>query len=223
MKPYYQDNAVTIYHADCREVLPLLTAGSVDLVLTDPPYGVSWNTDSTRFTGGVRPDTRRGNGRSDWGDIRGDDADFDPAPLLVFPNVILWGANHYADKLEPRTWLVWVKKHPELFGTFLSDCEVAWMSKGHGVYAFYKQFPPPSRIAEGAQGKTLHPTQKPEALMQWCMGFYPDAKAIIDPFIGSGSTLRAAKDLGRKAIGIEIEERYCEIAAKRMAQSVMTL
>ena len=67
-----------------------------------------------------------------------------------------------------------------------------------------------------------HPTQKPLSLMCWCLGFAPDAKTILDPFMGSGTTLRAAKDLGRKAIGIEIEERYCEIAAKRMAQEVFS-
>ena len=69
----------------------------------------------------------------------------------------------------------------------------------------------------------VHPTQKPLALMRWCLEFFPNAKTILDPFMGSGTTLRAAKDLGRKAIGIEIEERYCEIAAKRMVQEVLPL
>ena len=68
-----------------------------------------------------------------------------------------------------------------------------------------------------------HPTQKPLELMHWCLNFAPNASTILDPFMGSGTTLRAAKDLGRKAIGIEIEERYCEIAAKRLAQGVLNL
>ena len=68
-----------------------------------------------------------------------------------------------------------------------------------------------------------HPTQKPIALMKWCMGFVPDAQTILDPFMGSGTTLRAAKDLGRKCIGIEIEEKYCEIAVRRLNQEVLPL
>jgi len=68
-----------------------------------------------------------------------------------------------------------------------------------------------------------HPTQKPISLMKWCLGFFPDAQTILDPFMGSGTTLRAAKDLNRKAIGVELEERYCEIAAKRMSQMVLEL
>jgi DNA modification methylase len=73
------------------------------------------------------------------------------------------------------------------------------------------------------QDGAVHPTQKPLELMSWCLSFYKDAETILDPFMGSGTTLRAAKDLGRKAIGIEIEEKYCEIAAKRMAQEVLAL
>ncbi len=68
-----------------------------------------------------------------------------------------------------------------------------------------------------------HPTQKPCALMRWCIGFFPDAQTVLDPFMGSGTTLRAAKDLGRKAIGIEISEEYCEIASKRMSQEVLAI
>jgi DNA modification methylase len=78
-------------------------------------------------------------------------------------------------------------------------------------------------VARWSSEGTLHPTQKPVSLMRWCLDFFPQANVILDPFMGSGTTLRAAKDLGRKAIGIEIEERYCEIAAKRLQQSVMTL
>jgi DNA modification methylase len=222
MKPYYEDTkaGIVIYNADCRDVLPGLA--SVDAVVSDPPYGMKWDTDSTRFTGGALS-IKRGDGRKDWGVVKGDAQAFDPEPWLHFPKVILWGANHFASRLPVGTTLVWIKKPDALFGTFLSDCEIAWMKGGHGVYAFRKNFPPPSRMAEG-DGECLHPTQKPLALMGWCIQkvSHP-GETILDPFMGSGTTLRAAKDLGRRCIGIEIEERYCEIAAKRLAQEVLAL
>ena len=217
--PYFRDEAVVIYHADCRDILPLMP--KVDLVLTDPPWGSNTNTDSRRFTGGNRA-LRRGEGRDDWGHIEGDDEPFDPLPWLECAPAVLWGANHFAASLPVGTWLVWVKRAPHLYGSFLSDCELAWQSGGAGVYAYEEQFPPPSRMREG-NGQCLHPTQKPLGLMKWCLERFPNAQTILDPFMGSGTTLRAAKDLGRYAIGIEIEERYCEIAAKRMAQMVMPL
>lgn len=220
--PYYQHAGITIYHADCIDVMAHLylqaTADGplVDLVLSDPPYGMAWNTDSTRFSGGNRPSAR---GRDDWGAVIGDDVPFDPSPWLDYPKVILWGANHYAQRLPVGTTLVWVKKQPHLYGTFLSDAEIGWQKGGHGVYAFHKNFPPPSRMAEG-EGQCLHPTQKPLALMTWCLerSNLPINPLILDPYMGSGTTLRAAKNKGYRAIGCEIEERYCEAAAKRLQQ-----
>jgi site-specific DNA-methyltransferase (adenine-specific) len=216
MTPYYVDDFVTLYHGDCREAAPVLGLGYA--VVTDPPYGMNWNTDSTRFTMGER---KRGDGRKDWGDVRGDAEPFDPEPWLQYPAVVLWGSNHYANRLPVGTTLVWLKKDDHLFGSFLSDCEIAWRKGGHGSYAFRKQFPPPSRMAE-AFGKTVHPTQKPLALMRWSIERCGNADLpILDPFAGSGTTLRAAKDLGRKAVGVEIEERYCDVAARRCAQEVI--
>ena len=216
MNPYYERNGIKIYHGDCREMLPGVSA---DAVVSDPPYGMKWNTDSTRFSGG-KSNRRRGAGRSDWGAISGDADQFDPSPWLAFKSCILWGANHYASRLPVGTTLVWLKKADHLFGRFLSDCEIGWMKGGHGVYAFRKNFPPPSRMAEGG-GVCLHPTQKPVALMRWCIE--KTSGTVLDPFMGSGTTLRAAKELGRNAIGIEVEERYCEIAAKRLEQEVLPL
>ena len=221
MKPYYDHAGITIFHGDAREVLPTLDAGSIDLLLADPPYGMNWDSDSTRFTGGVKPEIRRGAGRNDWPAIANDDMPFDPSPWLVFPRVVLWGYNHFAQRLPLGTILVWIKKRPGLFGTFLSDAEIAWMKGGHGVYCFEKQFPPPSRMMEGS-GRCLHPTQKPLSLMAWCIvkSKMPNGGLILDPFMGSGTTLRAAKDAGCRAIGVEICEAYCEIAVKRLAQGV---
>ncbi len=201
---------------DCTAVLPTLEAGSVDAVVTDPPYGMSWNTDSTRFSGGQR-DIGRGDGRDDWGTIAADDEPFDPAPWLQFDRVILWGANHYAQRLPVGTSLVWIKKADHLFGTFLSDCEIAWMKGGYGVYAFRWQFPPPSRMAENF-GSVAHPSQKPVALMGWCIDKSKVAKgeSVLDPFMGSGTTGVACVRTGRRFIGIEKEPRYFDIAVKRI-------
>jgi site-specific DNA-methyltransferase (adenine-specific) len=119
--------------------------------------------------------------------------------------------------LPAGTCLVWLKRYDEAFGSFLSDAETAWMSKGRGVYC--RRDLSNNAIAN----ERVHPTQKPVSLMRWCIEFFPHARTILDPFMGSGTTLRAAKDLGRKAIGIEIEERYCEIAAKRLSQMALPL
>jgi site-specific DNA-methyltransferase (adenine-specific) len=210
--PYYSDDAVTIYHGDCREIAAEL--GNSFAVITDPPYGISFNTDMTRFSGGNFGPSR---GR-DWvAPVVGDDGPFDPSPWLEYPAAVLWGGNHFG--LRGGTWLVWLKRPPERYGTFLSDAEVAFMKGGHGVYAMYRPW-------DGCANKrgvnaSAHPTQKPVEVMRWSIERGAKDFTILDPFMGSGTTLRAAKDLGRKAIGIEIEERYCEIAAKRMRQEVL--
>lgn len=205
----------TLHCGDCLDVLPLLPR--VDAVITDPPYGMNWNTDSTRFGGGSRA---RGDGRQDWGAISGDAIPFDPRLWLQFDRVIMFGANHYAARLPVGTTLVWLKKADHLFGTFLSDAEIAWMKGGHGVYCYRKQFPPPSRMAE-AGGSVAHPTQKPVGLMAWCMdrAGVASGAVVLDPYMGSGSTGVAAVETGRKFIGIEREPRYFDIACERISRA----
>jgi DNA modification methylase len=201
----------TLYHGDNRELQGL----RADALVSDPPYGMAHDTDSTRFSGGG---VKRGTGRADWGDIEGDAADFDPLRWLDFPRVVLWGSNHYAQRLPKGTTLVWLKKADHLFGTFLSDCEIAWMKGGYGVYAFRKQFPPPARQAEN-DGKTVaHPTQKPIALMQWCldMAKVPPGAMVIDPYMGSGSTGVACVTTGRSFTGCEIDQRHFSTACRRL-------
>lgn len=200
----------TLYLGDCREILP--TIGNVDAVVTDPPYGMAWNTDSKRFSG-----PGRGEGRNDWGAIRNDDTAFDPAPWLSFPEVIVWGANHYSARLPVGTTLVWLKKAPHLFETFLSDAEIGWQKGGHGVYCHFEQFPPPSRRFEN-NGTVAHPTQKPIGLMRWCIE-RTKGHAILDPFMGSGTTGVACVKLGRKFIGVEIEPRYFDISCRRIEEA----
>ena len=199
MKPYYQDDAVVIYHADCREILPQLEP--VDLVLTDPPYGLG-----DKMQGGT------------WGAAAKyeDFRRWDKAPcastmrqILEMANAaIVWGGNYFAFA-PSRCWLIWDKQNAV---HTMSDCEMAWTN-----------FDRPSKRLSWPVGVHTcgHPAEKPLPLMTWCLSFA--GGAVLDPFMGSGTTLRAAKDLGRKAIGIEIEEKYCEIAAKRMAQEVLAL
>lgn len=210
----------TLIHGDCLQVLPTLEAGSVDAVITDPPYGMKWNTNSRRFTGGKSPKCNRkyGDGRSDWGRVEGDSQEFDPLPWLAFPRVVLWGANHYAAKLPVGTSLIWIKKADHLFGSFLSDAEIGWMKGGHGVYCFRKQFPPPTRMKQGIDGRVAHPTQKPIELMEWCLdkAKVPRGATVLDPYMGSGSTGVACLQTGRRFIGIELDAGYFEIARQRL-------
>lgn len=206
-----------LYLGDCLEVLPTLP--KVDAVITDPPYGMDWDTDSTRFSGERR---KLGAGRKDWGHIHGDDKPFDPAPWLSFPRVVLFGSNHFAARLPVGTTLVWIKKSDHLFGTFLSDAEVAWMKGGHGVYCYRKQFPPPARMAENGGGEVAHPTQKPIGLMAWCMdrAKLEASQVVLDPYMGSGTTGIAAVTTQRRFIGIEREPKYFDIACRRIEDAL---
>jgi len=212
VKPYYQDSAVTIYHGDCREMMP--EVGSVDLILTDSPYGIGADSAAAKNEGKWG---WKFYGKSDWDSLRPEGGVF--LQMLHFgKNSIIWGGNYFADLLPPSMgWLCWDKGQR---GFSLADFELAWTS--FSVAARAVVVPRGRALQDGK----VHPTQKSLDVMNFCI-VHADARCdkpnstILDPFMGSGTTLRAAKDLGRKAIGIEIEERYCEIAAKRMAQEVL--
>ena len=213
VKPYYEEPGITIYHGDCRDILPSLP--KVDLVLTDPPYGIGYS--HGKGGGKLARSTQ-----FDHHPIIGDDKPFDPKPFLNYPEVILWGANHYASRLpDSAHWLIWDKRDG-ICTNDQSDCEMAWV-KGKGNARIFRHLWNGMLKASEQGEKRVHPTQKPVELMQWCIQNITTNtyQTILDPFMGSGTTLRAAKDLGRKAIGIEIEEKYCEIAVKRLAQEVL--
>jgi hypothetical protein len=206
----------TLYLGENADLLPRLDRAC--RVVSDPPYGMDWNTDSTRFTGGQH---KRGDGREDWGDIEGDAEPFDPTPWLEFRSAVLWGANHYFSRLPVGKTLLWLKKPTHLLGTFLSDFEVGWASGGHGCFAHFRQFPPPSRMAENDGRNVGHPTQKPISLMEWCVAeFARGDEPILDPFMGSGTTGVAAIRQGRKFIGIEKRPDYFDTACRRIAEAV---
>jgi site-specific DNA-methyltransferase (adenine-specific) len=223
-EPYYSDEWVTILHGDCRDLLPELVA---DVVVTDPPYGIGFRSDPRRHAAPSSSRPSRPSGGiygQDWGFIVGDEEPFDPAPILALalPS-LLWGAHCFASRLpDSAGWLVWDKKRggTDGRGFISSDVDLAWTNfLGHSLTYGYLW---DGMRRDGEIGQHLHPTQKPLELMHWCVNLAPPG-TVLDPFMGSGTTLRAAKDLGRKAIGIEIEERYCEIAARRMGQEVLAL
>ena len=219
MKPYYEDEWVTIYHGDCREILPSLP--KVDLVLADPPYGI-----------GYKP--QKHNSKTSWGDrtlcatdmLVSDtgNLDFDASEIYQqFKDVdqVWWGANNYADSLpRSRGWLVWFKARG-MGRTNFSHAELAWTSRNMPIRALDYLWQ--GVMKDGERNRSTHPTQKPMAVMNWCLSFFPDAQVILAPFLGSGTTAVCAKKLNRKCIGIEIEEKYCEIAANRCRQMVFDL
>ena len=216
MTPYYDHAGIQIFHGDCREILPEL--GPVDLVLTDPPYGIDWNTDYTRFTNSIANSPRKAHQK-----IVGDSGDFDIDIIFGDWELIWWGAHLAPWKIKAHgSWLVWDKRFDN-GKSFLSDAELAWWSQGKGVYIFKHTWQGMIRNKTGEPRRRNHPNEKPLSLMKWCIEKAKSTGLICDPYMGSGTTLRAAKDLDRKAIGIEIEEKYCEIAAKRLSQEVLQL
>jgi site-specific DNA-methyltransferase (adenine-specific) len=220
VKPYYEDGLVTLYHGDCREWMPIAAA---DALVTDPPYGL----DAVYGRPGGLRRTIQGDattdllswvaGRSQW--LLPD------AWAAVFCG---WNGNAVAANamedagLTVKTVIVWDKLQPGI-GTGIRD-QHEFIVLGHrgdpprpwhggNVWRFPK-----------VHGQPAHPNEKPLALMRALIARLTAGNAlIVDPFAGSGSTLEAAKSLGRRAIGIEIEERYCEIAAQRCSQEVLGL
>tara|TARA_R110000824_G_scaffold225067_1_gene412724 strand:+ start:52 stop:672 length:621 start_codon:yes stop_codon:yes gene_type:complete len=204
MIPYYQSQGITIFHADSAEIWNDLEP--FDLILTDPPYGYGWDTKYSRFSKGT----------ADKKQIKNDAGELDLRHIFDSPaEKIIFGFNSLVEFIEkPGSLIVWDKRGEDGF-SFLSDGESAYWSEGRGVYIFSKN---------GQQHRSqagLHPTQKPIGLFRWCIEKAKRNAIIVDPFMGSGTTLRAAKDLGKRAIGIEIDEKYCETAAKRLEQEML--
>lgn len=221
MKPYYESGGITIYHGDCREIFSEI--GHVDTVLTDPP----WNR--VRGAKDLGFEIVQGNSRATelWSEV---------TPLLQCKRLLVWLPCHS----DPREWLngiglpylrtVCIRRAiPGYYGRILQDLEVVFVlgqwpkaKKGAlvipgGLSITYKS---KDRVSGNGQGE--HPaTRSKEAsnfLVKW---WSEETDVILDPFMGAGTTLVSAKEFGRHAIGIEIEEKYCEIAARRLAQEVL--
>lgn len=195
---------VTLYLGDCREILP--TLGKFDAVVTDPPYGIG----VCGSEGGV---TSLKSGAKNYGHQEWDNQPIEASHVRAMLDVssvqIIWGGNYFANNLPPsQCWLVWDKINGAGFS--LADVELAWTSLDKAARMFRV-----SRTATFSEGKA-HPTQKPIALMSWCLTHIPSAKTICDPFMGSGTTGVACARRGLHFTGIERESSYFDIACRRI-------
>ena len=218
---------VTLYCGDCHQVRQTLPAG--DAVISDPPYGIGYRR------GRVRPGMRRGSVH-DWrGDenkhaglaIVGDETPFDPLVWISkYPNVMLWGANHFYPRLPPSgRFLAWNKLGDKRPWDSFCDIEFAWHSAKGAARVFnwlWKGVCVAKAGENNPHGRRDHPTQKPIALMRWCIeqAKVPDGGLILDPYMGSGTTGVAAVQMGLRFIGIEIEPKYFDIACRRIGDAV---
>ncbi|MCA9368469.1 site-specific DNA-methyltransferase [Candidatus Kaiserbacteria bacterium] len=197
-----------LFCGDSLDIMP--TLGKVDAVVTDPPYGIGYSH------GGGGGKLAKSTTLAKM-PIHGDDKPFNPTPWISQPS-ILWGGNHFADSLPAtQSWLTWDKRCAD-YSNDQADCELAWTNLGFPCRMFRHVW---NGMLRGPESKTprVHPTQKPVALMEWCLGFLPDAETILDPFLGSGTTLVACAKLGRRGIGIELDPDYFEIACKRVEEA----
>jgi site-specific DNA-methyltransferase (adenine-specific) len=199
---------VTLYLGDCREILP--TLGGDMACISDPPYGIAYKS----------PAGRGQTARGDYPVIAGDTQPFDPEPFLGFPQVVLFGANHYADKLPASAkWLVWDKRDGGTPNNN-SDCELAWVKEGGSARLIRHLWNGMLKASE-REAQRVHPTQKPIAVMEWVIEqATKPGQTVFDPFMGSGTTGVAAVRTGRKFIGVEIDKRYFDVACKRIADEI---
>lgn len=222
---YPEDFINKVIQGDCLEVMKLMPDKCVDLIITDPPYGINFGSEKNSMSAGMRVDgTQRKYNKwsnptpkqyENWDDIRPTKEFFDEM-FRISKNQIIWGGNYFTDILPVGGgWLIWDKM---VAMPTLSKCELAWISFMqhteimHYLWAGFRKQKPEERY---------HTTQKPLDVMGWCMTFLPEAEIIFDPFLGSGTTAVAAKQLGRKFIGIEISEKYCQIARDRLLQDTL--
>ena len=209
--------SVMLYQGDCLDVMREIPSGSVDAVVTDPPYGISY----VLGRGGNGVCARRNCDKP----IYGDDIPFDPSPWLNWP-LLFWGANHCRKVPAGGSWLVW-DKSPGGIGPDVSfaDAEIAWTSKPgikRNVCRYLWMGIACVKAGEN-NGKRDHPTQKPLGLMRWCISLLdlPVGATILDPYMGSGSTGVAAAQLGYNFIGIEIDPTYFAMAERRIKEAQM--
>ena len=204
IKPTAVIGRAELYLGDCKPILAewAREGRKFDATCTDPPYGIRADENPVR---GSQKHEKLG-----WDTGRPPPEVFSGI-LAAAPHTVIWGGNYFADLLPPTMrWLVWDKMQGDFS---LADCEFAWTSEQRAARIF--------RYSRGAalQDGKEHPTQKPIALMKWCIDMLPKANTILDPFMGSGTTGVAAVQMGRDFIGIEREAKYFDIACRRIEQA----
>lgn len=216
MTPYYQDELATIWLGDAREILPGIADSLRPFaIVSDPPYGMNY-----QHGGGGRGAARDGFRHSE--PIIGDDTPFDPSWMLALEadGLLLWGAQHYRLRLPATgTLIAWDKSLGIGPADHFHDVDFCWTTqetKRNSIRFLWKGLHC-WKTGENA-GRRYHPSQKPIYVMARCLRLFPEQWTAVDPYMGSGSTLVAAKKLGRRCVGVEIVEKYAEIAAERLRQ-----
>ncbi|MCR9201467.1 MAG: DNA methyltransferase [Planctomycetaceae bacterium] len=241
VEPYYDRAGITIYHGDCFTILHELEG--IDAFVTDPPYssGGAFRSDRTVSTVSKYVQTQTQAYRPEFGGDNRDQRSFmtwcgmwlsaaynaSNANAIVCSFIDWRQLPTLSDAIQAGGWTwrgvaVWSKKFGRPTpGRFSNACEyVVWGSKGPMLQR--EVYPPGVFECSPPSGDAKqHIAQKPEAVMEWVLSVVPDGATVCDPFMGSGTTLRAAKNAGCKCIGIEADEQYCEMAAKRLQQDVL--
>ena len=206
----------TLILGDCLQVMPGL--GRFDACLTDPPYGIgeSAGKAKTRTSGLTSKINGAAKYQRDYGDKNWDDKTADNAVAFargISTRQIIFGGNYY-DLPPTSCWLVWDKMNG---ATDFADCELAWTNLPKAVRRLQLLWNGCMRVERHIARQ--HPTQKPIAIMEWCLSHIPDAKTILDPFMGSGTTLVACQRMGLQGTGIELDPDYFAVACKRVDEA----
>ena len=210
MKPYYSNELTTIYNGDCLDILRTMQDNSVELILTDPPYGINMSKGITN--GGGLAERRTYD--DDWDSFTPTQEYFNEM-LRVGKNVIIFGGNYFTDKLpQSNHWIVWDKIGEVMKHSALGDSELAWTNIKRNSVSLYTQVQQGFITQEKAR---YHPTQKPRELFVELLQDYNKEKGLVmDCFSGSFTTAIACEQLGIKNISIEKEKKYCDIGIKRL-------
>lgn len=205
----------TLYLGDCEKIIPILE--DICAVVTDPPYGIKENYKKSRSRENLAKSGKYG--EFDW-----DKKPATKTQIEMMRNIskyqIIFGGNYF-DLPPTSCWLIWDKENGK---SDFADCEIAWSNLKKAIRLIRWQWH--GMIRKGEMDKTKnpitrkHPTQKPVGVMKWCIDQLPkDTSTILDPFMGSGTTLVACAEMGKKGIGIEINQEYFDVACERVKEA----
>jgi DNA modification methylase len=203
-----------------EDVARLMDGDKADMIYCDPPYGMNLDTDYSKIKGSDKSPSAKG---YKWDKVAGDDQDFDPSQFLSFfkdtKEQFWWGADYYFETL-PRggSLIVWQKRDKADAKMIGNDFEICWSKQRHKKSTFWKRWVGFDSVEPGE--KRVHPTQKPVALHSWVFeNWGGPGDLVVDLFLGSGSTLIAAEQTGRKCYAMELSPAYCDVAVKRWEQA----